>query len=53
MSNLKFIFLYLDPGTGSILIQFIIAAIAAIGFYLSTMRKKIKLFFKRRSEKKK
>ena len=41
--------MYLDPGFGSMLIQAIIAAIAAGGAYLLIFRKRIVSFFKGRS----
>lgn len=40
--------MYLDPGFGSMLIQGIIAALAAGGAYLILIRKKIANFFKKR-----
>ena len=43
---------YLDPGTGSIILQGIIAAIALVGSYLSFYWKKVKDFFKKFSKKK-
>lgn len=41
---------YIDPGTGSLIIQSIIGAIAAIGVTMKIYWHKIKLFFLRRSE---
>ncbi|HMK05787.1 MAG TPA: hypothetical protein VK489_16415 [Ferruginibacter sp.] len=38
-------FLYLDPGSGSYLIQAIIAAILAAGFFIKNFWYKIKSFF--------
>lgn len=35
---------YIDPGAGSILIQFIIAVIATVGFFFNTITRKIKEF---------
>ena len=40
--------MYLDPGFGSMLIQAVIAAIAAGGAYLLIFRKRIVSFFKSR-----
>jgi len=38
-------FLYIDPGSGSYLIQVIIAAILGVGVYFRTIRARIKAFF--------
>jgi len=43
---------YLDPGTGSIILQAIIAAIALVGSYVGFYWRKVKEFFKRLSKKK-
>ena len=48
-------FAYLDPGTGSILLQGLIAALAAVGAFFGTIRRylsqwKARLFPKRRPE---
>ncbi len=40
--------MYLDPGFGSMIIQGIVAALAAGGAYLILMRKKIVAFFQNR-----
>jgi len=40
---------YIDPGTGSLIIQSLIGAIAAIGVTLKIYWHKIKLFFSRHS----
>lgn len=40
--------MYLDPGFGSMIIQFIIAGIAACGMYAVIFRKKIMDFFSRK-----
>ena len=40
--------MYLDPGFGSMLIQGIVAALAAGGAYLILMRKRIVAFFQNR-----
>ena len=42
--------MYLDPGFGSMLIQAVIAVIAAGGAYLLMIRKRIASFFKGRGE---
>lgn len=41
--------MYLDPGFGSMLVQIIVAAIAAGGAYLLLFKKNIVGFFKKRS----
>jgi hypothetical protein len=41
--------LYLDPGSGSILIQFLIAAVAAAGIFFATSWRRIKKIFHRKS----
>ena len=38
-------FAYLDPGTGSMLVQGLVAAIAAIGTTATYYRQKVKIFF--------
>ena len=38
-------FAYLDPGTGSIILQGLIAAVAAAGFFMKTYWFKLKSFF--------
>lgn len=42
---------YIDPGTGSLIIQSIIGAIAAIGVTLKLYWHKLKLLFSRQSKK--
>jgi hypothetical protein len=42
---MKFIFLYIDPGSGSYLIQAIIAAVLGAGFFFKNFWLKIKSFF--------
>lgn len=37
--------LYIDPGSGSYLVQMIIAAVLGGMFYIKTIWKRIKLFF--------
>ena len=43
---------YLDPGTGSVIIQSLLALIAAIGAYLSIYWRKFKSLFKKKDNKK-
>jgi hypothetical protein len=43
---------YLDPGTGSIILQALIGFIAAAGTAVSLYWQKLKLFFKKFSKKK-
>ena len=43
---------YLDPGTGSAIIQIVIAAFVASGFALKIFWKNITDFFRRRSSRK-
>lgn len=45
-------FAYLDPGTGSIILQGILGAIAAAATYCSIYLQKIKNFFNRKNRKK-
>ncbi len=40
--------MYLDPGFGRMIIQFLVAAIAACGAYAVIFRRRIKEFFVRR-----
>ena len=44
-------FLYIDPGSGSYLVQAIIAAALGIAFYFRTIINYIKSFFSRGSDK--
>jgi hypothetical protein len=39
------ILLYIDPGSGSYLVQVIIAAVLGVAFYFKTIWLRIKLFF--------
>jgi len=39
------ILLYIDPGTGSIIVQIVIATVTALLFWLSFIRKKVVDFF--------
>ena len=45
---MKYFFLYIDPGSGSYLIQVIIAAVLSGGFFLKNFWHKIKSFFVKR-----
>lgn len=45
----NFFFLYVDPGSGSYLLQLIIAAVLGALFYFKTAWWKIKAFFTRKS----
>jgi tmRNA-binding protein len=45
---MRFIFLYLDPGSGSYLIQVIIAAVLGATLYFKNSWIKIKSFFTKR-----
>lgn len=42
---MHFFFLYIDPGSGSYLIQMIIAAVLGLGFFFKNFWYKIKSFF--------
>jgi len=44
---------YLDPGTGSVIIQSLLALIATIGAYLSIYWRKFKSLFKKNKDNKK
>jgi len=44
------IMLYLDPGSGSILLQLLIAGLAGIGIAIGSQWAKIKRFFKRKDK---
>jgi len=46
------LFLYIDPGSGSFLVQAIIAAILGVLFYFRQAWWKVKSFFRRTPEKK-
>ncbi len=43
---------YIDPGTGGIIIQFLIAIIAGIASFWLIIKQKIKSFFKKNENKK-
>jgi hypothetical protein len=47
MNNLAFIFLYLDAGTGSLIVQLTIAAVTAAIFFFRGLRERIVNLFKR------
>ncbi|HZY24844.1 MAG TPA: hypothetical protein VFE71_03390 [Bacteroidales bacterium] len=47
MNHLSFIFLYLDPGTGSLIVQLIITAVTASIFFIRSLREKIVQLFNR------
>jgi hypothetical protein len=42
---MQFFFLYIDPGSGSYLIQIIIAAVLGAGFFIKNFWLSIKAFF--------
>tara|TARA_Y200000002_G_C22528161_1_gene598598 strand:- start:182 stop:316 length:135 start_codon:yes stop_codon:yes gene_type:complete len=42
------IILYIDPGTGMIILQFIISLFAGIAIFFKSIKKKIKDFFKKK-----
>jgi len=44
--------MYLDPGSGSVLLQIILAAIMGIGVVVGAFWGKIKAFFQKKSDKK-
>jgi hypothetical protein len=45
------IFLYIDPGSGSYLVQVLVAAILGVVFFFKNIRLYIKSFFTRSSKK--
>jgi hypothetical protein len=49
---IKLYFIYIDPGSGSYLIQAIIAAVLGALFYFKTIWWKIKSFFKKPKDNK-
>ena len=53
LCSIKNAFAYLDPGTGSIIIQAIIGFIAAVGGTVSLYWQKLKLLFRKIFKKKK
>lgn len=42
---MQFFFLYIDPGSGSYLIQIIVAAVLGAGFFIKNFWLRIKTFF--------
>jgi hypothetical protein len=48
---MRFFFLYLDPGSGSYLIQVIIAAVLGVGFFFKNFWFRIKSFFTKNKPK--
>jgi hypothetical protein len=52
MNNFASILLYLDPGTGSLLIQFLVAAIFGIILFFRKIMMEIKILFYRLFNKK-
>lgn len=48
---MRFFFLYLDPGSGSYLIQVIIAAVLGVSFFFKNFWLRIKAFFTRTKPK--
>jgi hypothetical protein len=46
MNKIACIFLYLDPGTGSMLIQFLIAAVFAVMLFFKQIILRIKYIYK-------
>jgi hypothetical protein len=42
--------LYIDPGSGSYLVQVIIAAVLGVAVYFKNIRMKIRSFFSRKSK---
>ena len=43
---------YLDPGSGSLFIQLLIASLAGVGFYFLSKLEKIKKYFRKDSSEK-
>lgn len=42
-------FAYIDPGTGSLVVQMMIAAVLAVGIFIKTSWNKIKGYFMKKS----
>lgn len=42
-----FIIQYVDPGAGSLLLQLLLSVFIGLGFYLITLRRRLKNWFKR------
>jgi hypothetical protein len=54
MNKLGLIFMYLDPGTGSMIVQLVIATVTAAIFFLRGVRERITSFscrFRKKSSK--
>jgi len=47
---MHFYILYIDPGSGSYLVQVIIAAVLGVAVYFKNIRMKIRSFFSRKSK---
>lgn len=45
------VYAYLDPGSGSYLIQIIVASLAGVGYFVKSNWQAIKRFFSRRGKK--
>jgi hypothetical protein len=43
--------LYIDPGSGSYLVQVIVAAVVGVGFFFKNIKNYIRSFFTRSSKK--
>ena len=50
---MKIFFLYIDPGSGSYLVQVIIAAVLGVGFFFKNFWFRIKSFFSKPGTEKK
>jgi hypothetical protein len=48
---MKFFLLYIDPGSGSLILQIIAGGVLAAGMFLKTYWSRVKLFFKRFTKK--
>lgn len=46
----NFSYAYIDPGTGSLILQWLIAIIAGVSVFFSNIKLKIKKFFKRKKK---
>jgi hypothetical protein len=51
MNNLAYALIYLDPGTGSLIIQLIIAAVTAAIFFVKSIRERITYYLKQLQDK--
>ena len=45
------VYAYLDPGTGSMVVQAVLAAVAAVGVSIGIFWRRVKSIFSRKSEK--